>query len=325
MFFSLCMCPVFFWRVFLSCSSVLVLSHQQVIRPWRKNIVGRRNMLSLLFLNSQAVRIVGGGKWHIEFAISLQSNCTHCGWKHNVFWICYFSSVKLYPNTTFGALKMLVNASTSTFGLVCSDGFGPEEATVACRDLGYPYGLQMCCSAFGYINSPPIRRTNLQCTGREQALRDCTYSISMDYCPSRKYASVICSSLSPNTGESQCLLCDKHFHWQASPLKCLWICLGCVCTSNGGKGGNHLTVLCDITAHAATTRICYASFTLLHSSVSMRIFQFPFFSVHLGRKVVFICNSSHHVVIWCWNRCQTECFQTSTVEILCAGWTVFVI
>ena len=239
--------------------------------------VGESDILSLLFLCSQIVHIVGGGKWHIEFAISLQSNCTHCGWKHNVFWICYFSSVKLYPNTSFGALKMLVNASTSTFGLVCSDGFGPEEATVACRDLGYPYGLQMCCSAFGYINSPPIRRTNLQCTGREQALRDCTYSISMDYCPSRKYASVICSSLSPNTGESQCLLCDKHFHWQASPLKCLWFCLGCVCTSNGGKGGiyNHLTVLCSITALAATTRICYASFTLFA----------PWFSVNVDFSV----------------------------------------
>ena len=153
--------------------------------------VGKNDILNLLFLCSQTVPIVG------EKIMCL---------------VCYFSSVELYPNTTFGALKMLVNASTSTFGLVCSDGFGPEEATVACRDLGYPYGLQMCCSAFGYINSPPIRRTNMQCTGREQALRDCTYSISMDYCPSRKYASVICSNLSPNTGESQCLLCDKHFH-----------------------------------------------------------------------------------------------------------------
>ena len=219
----------------------------------------------------------GWGKWHIGFAIFLQSNYTHCGWgkviywvcyfsavklytlwvKKIVFWICYFSSVKLYPNTTFGALKMLVNASTSTFGLVCSDGFGPEEATVACRDLGYPYGLQMCCSAFGYINSPPIRRTNMQCTGREQALRDCTYSISMDYCSSRKYASVICSSLSPNTGESQCLLCDKHFHWNASDFVSTVSRL-----SNGGKNGNHLTVLCGITAHAAATRICYTSFTL---------------------------------------------------------------
>ena len=157
--------------------------------------VGKNDILNLLFLCSQTVPIVG------EKIMCL---------------VCYFSSVELYPNTTFGALKMLVDASTSTFGLVCSDGFGPEEATVACRDLGYPYGLQMCCSAFGYINSPPISRTNMQCTGREQALRDCTYSISMDYCPSRKYASVICSSLSPNTGESQCLLCDRHFHWNAS-------------------------------------------------------------------------------------------------------------
>ena len=113
--FCLCVCPVFFWRVFLSCSSVLVLSHQQVIRPWRKNIVGRRSMLSLLFLSSQAVPIVGGGKWHIEFAIfcsqnvhivgggkwhefaiSLQSNCTHCGLKK----MCFESAISLQSNCT---------------------------------------------------------------------------------------------------------------------------------------------------------------------------------------------------------------------------------
>ena len=34
----------------------------------------------LLFLSSQAVHIVGGRKGHIEFAVSLQSNCTLCGW-----------------------------------------------------------------------------------------------------------------------------------------------------------------------------------------------------------------------------------------------------
>jgi hypothetical protein len=80
---------------------------------------------------------------------------------------CYLFSVKLMPNTTYGALQMLVNATTSTFGLVCSDGFGAEEASVACNELGYPYGLHMCCSAFGYIYSPRIMRTNLQCTGSD--------------------------------------------------------------------------------------------------------------------------------------------------------------
>ncbi|KAK7116610.1 hypothetical protein V1264_002264 [Littorina saxatilis] len=109
--------------------------------------------------------------------------------------------VKLYPNATYGAVKMMLNATTSTFGLVCSDGFGPEEASVACRDVGYPFGLRMCCSAFG-SNDPSlnIMRTNLQCTGRETMLKDCTYSNSMDYCPSGDYASVICSRLSPSGG-----------------------------------------------------------------------------------------------------------------------------
>ncbi|XP_076465365.1 scavenger receptor cysteine-rich domain-containing protein DMBT1-like [Babylonia areolata] len=113
--------------------------------------------------------------------------------------------VILTPNKTFGALQMMVNNATGSFGLVCADGFGPAEATVACRDLGFPYGLQMSGSAFGYIYSPRIQITNLQCSGNEAALRDCSYSDSLTYCPSRKYASVVCSRSSPRSGYSVAL------------------------------------------------------------------------------------------------------------------------
>ena len=176
---------------------------------------------------------------------------------------------------------MLVNASTSTFGLVCSDGFGPEEATVACRDLGYPYGLQMCCSAFGSLYSPPILRTNLQCTGREPVLRDCTYSVSLDYCPSRKYASVICSNLSPNTGESLCLWCGRHFDFYVQ--------------------GSVTAVFTPPTATKAETTLLYcvallplqlflsahASHCVLHGLIPTLIFLFPeMYSMFLAIKIL---------------------------------------
>ncbi|KAL8566281.1 hypothetical protein ACOMHN_056852 [Nucella lapillus] len=108
--------------------------------------------------------------------------------------------VKLEPNATYGAVHMAVNISSSTFGLVCADGFGDEEATVTCRDLGLPYGVHLSASAFGPLSSPAIRRTNLQCSGREPELKDCNYGNSIHYCPSQKYASVVCSKSSPNSG-----------------------------------------------------------------------------------------------------------------------------
>ncbi|KAL8597993.1 hypothetical protein ACOMHN_011418 [Nucella lapillus] len=108
--------------------------------------------------------------------------------------------VKLEPNKTYGAVHMAVNASTSTFSLVCADGFGLQEARVTCRDLGYPYGLHMSPSAFGDFASPPIRRTNMKCTGYEPVLKDCSYSDSLNYCPSMKYASVVCSRSSVRSG-----------------------------------------------------------------------------------------------------------------------------
>lgn len=164
---------------------------------------------------------------------------------------------------------MLDNTSTSTFGLVCSDGFGPEEATVVCRDLGYPHGLEMCCSAFGHMSSSPILRTNLQCIGREHTLQDCLYSVSMSYCPSRKYASVICSNLSPNTGESLCLWCGRHFDFYVQ--------------------GSVTAVFTPPTATKAETTLLYcvallplqlflsahASHCVLHGLIPTLIFLFP--------------------------------------------------
>jgi hypothetical protein len=83
--------------------------------------------------------------------------------------------------------------------MVCSDDFDDNDATVACRDMGYAYGKSLCCSAFGIYDSQ-ITVTNLQCRGNEPTLKDCRKSDGRVRCVSKKYASVVCSDREPDKG-----------------------------------------------------------------------------------------------------------------------------
>ena len=58
------------------------------------------------------------------------------------------------------------------WGRICGEGFGPEEAEVACRQLGksgfFWYG-------YVHVGSGPIWLSELQCTGTESRLADCPH------------------------------------------------------------------------------------------------------------------------------------------------------
>ncbi|XP_055956391.1 deleted in malignant brain tumors 1 protein [Patella vulgata] len=108
--------------------------------------------------------------------------------------------VRLQPNARFGAVQ-LYDQSTRGYGMICAENFTNVDATVTCNELGYEYGISICCSAFGtryaYYN---ILRSKISCTGREPSLMNCSYESSLTYCPTRKYASVACSSTLPGEG-----------------------------------------------------------------------------------------------------------------------------
>ncbi|XP_050402747.2 scavenger receptor cysteine-rich type 1 protein M160 isoform X1 [Patella vulgata] len=108
--------------------------------------------------------------------------------------------VRLQPNERFGAVQVY-NPSLRRYGLVCAENFTDVDATVACNEMGFDYGISVCCSAFGTLYSyTAIVRSKISCTGREPSLLNCSYESSLTYCPTRKYASVACSNISPNTG-----------------------------------------------------------------------------------------------------------------------------
>lgn len=99
-------------------------------------------------------------------------------------------TVRLEPKPEFGGLEIWTGYS---YGLVCSAGFTDTEAKVACRQMGYPDGKALCCSAFGDVGKS-IAIADLKCTGEEASVMDCTHT-KTSICSSNHYASVVCSNV----------------------------------------------------------------------------------------------------------------------------------
>ena len=75
---------------------------------------------------------------------------------------------------------------------VCSDGWSQDDADVFCRQIGYPgaefvYGL----AEFGE-GSGIIQLRNVECTGTETDIRDCTFNTDTSNCTHALDAGVRC-------------------------------------------------------------------------------------------------------------------------------------
>ena len=62
----------------------------------------------------------------------------------------------------------------NTWGTVCDDGWSLNDATVVCRELGFPgANSSSCCGAFGQ-GTGTIWLNDVQCTGSETRLSSCS-------------------------------------------------------------------------------------------------------------------------------------------------------
>ncbi|RDD41199.1 Deleted in malignant brain tumors 1 protein [Trichoplax sp. H2] len=119
--------------------------------------------------------------------------------------IGYYGSVCQYGPAADGSLRLVGNMANrgllevyrnGMWGSVCDAGFGYMEAMVACRQLGYNTAVRVrCCALFGK-STGPILLANINCTGTEQSLLQCTYenwTSSMTACTHSKDVGIQCS------------------------------------------------------------------------------------------------------------------------------------
>jgi len=133
------------------------------------------------------------------------------------YYLCIYTDVTLNHTTEEGAVR-LVGGTTPLegrvevfllghWGTVCDYNWDLADATVVCRQLGYPIALEAPRSAFFGSGSGPSWYYYVYCTGTELNLNQCrrsTYHFG-SACSHSYDAGVVCSS------ESQSTPCICHF------------------------------------------------------------------------------------------------------------------
>ena len=91
-----------------------------------------------------------------------------------------------------GRLEVLVGDEVGT---VCDDGWGMEEAEVACRQLGFPGAIRATSGGWFGSGTGPILLDDVVCTGHEAQLTSCRYTDgSRHNCNHNEDAGVVCQN-----------------------------------------------------------------------------------------------------------------------------------
>lgn len=91
-----------------------------------------------------------------------------------------------------GRVEIFINGE---WGTVCDDLWNSKAAAVVCRQLGFAFVIRATKkAAFGEGHSLPILLDDVQCTGHEKTLLECSHAnIGRHNCSHKEDAGVICS------------------------------------------------------------------------------------------------------------------------------------
>ncbi|XP_071498165.1 scavenger receptor cysteine-rich domain-containing protein DMBT1-like [Diadema antillarum] len=93
-------------------------------------------------------------------------------------------------NNFEGRVEVYMNGE---WGTVCDDSWDLVEASVACRQLGYSGAISSYTNAHFGLGSGPIHLDNVECSGLEASLMECSYSPTHN-CGHSEDAGVACHS-----------------------------------------------------------------------------------------------------------------------------------
>ncbi len=94
------------------------------------------------------------------------------------------------------------------WGAVCDRGWDINDASVVCKELGFPAAMHAMPRSFFGTENINVSLTNLQCTGREASLLLCPHDGwgNHDNCTAQEFASVACMTV----GEGMHFSCLKY-------------------------------------------------------------------------------------------------------------------
>ena len=108
---------------------------------------------------------------------------------------------------------------------VCDQGFKPEYAKLACKELGYPSGTILPQGAYGKYYKH-LARPYIRCNGSEASLLDCDFDKQVS-CTSTlyHYVGLCCHEDKPEAGLKHCLFSEYLISYMQDNLKNLNICI----------------------------------------------------------------------------------------------------
>ena len=103
------------------------------------------------------------------------------------------TNIRLVGESHYGEVRVEINHE-GKWGTVCDDGWGINDAHVACRSLGFVDATEAKGESFFGQGSGDIWLDDVACVGTETNLKDCSHrGWNISNCDHSEDAGVVCS------------------------------------------------------------------------------------------------------------------------------------
>ncbi|VDI38551.1 Hypothetical predicted protein, partial [Mytilus galloprovincialis] len=225
-----------------------------------------------------------------SFSLDLTSHCSH---SYDVGVHCYLSCpaeedeghLRLITGSASNKGRLEINYK-GEWGTICAFSFGDDDAAVACKQLGYCSGKRIASYDVDYGNGN-IWLVNMHCSGSENRLINCTYSIDISHCQHQYDVGVHCflscpaeedeghlrliTSSASNKGRLEInykgewgTICAHSFHHVDAAVACkqLGYCFGQSIPSNYVDDGNGTIWLVNIHCSGSENKLINCTYSI---------------------------------------------------------------
>lgn len=126
--------------------------------------------------------------WCIILAVS-----DICRYISDLALFLFTGEIRLAGGGTFseGRVEIFTNGE---WGTVCDDHWDIHDATVVCKEIGFPSAVSAVRASHFGEGSGPIHIDDVECSGRETSIFNCRHRAGGSSCDHSRDAGVVCTS-----------------------------------------------------------------------------------------------------------------------------------